>query len=409
MRRLLLLLTLPALLVGCPEPEPEPEPTPPPVTETAFAGTVVDRQGGDPLEECLVGVTPDDAVETDEDGAFAIVVGLGATVHVACEGRPVWSATLPEIAAAEWTIGIDGGAPPADWCPISLSYDGSAVDGAGGRLELRVLNATDTASLGLTFQSGLTVEGVFAVPPGDFKVLGRAHGGDEAGFGITDVQTCTGGETAAVALTIEPVATRELSGTWSPTSSDVDLSVTATQPLDDADFGWWEQDVAHAGSGNPVGWSLTVAEGIGTGPLDLEACQSRGDEHACRGRLDVDDSGGSIDLGELVEPVSPAASVDAGGIDVSIPFDVTSGHTVVRVDDFTDPLAIETVWRAVVADGASATVDAAWFDALDGSDYLVRVFAIDGSVIDWAASPEPIDFTDGYAYQAPGLLEIEAD
>jgi len=401
------LVLLSVSLSAGPEPEPEPEPTPAPLTEMAFSGVVVDRVTGEPLEECLVGTSPGDAAETGEDGRFDLVVDLGATVSVRCEDRPVRSAALPDLALADWVVEIDSDEGPADACSPSVGVDATAVDGIGGTTELRVVNADATASLRGAFYAQQTVgAGVFEVPPGDFKVLARAYGGPEAGFGISDRQTCDGAALPEVAVVMEPVSTRDLGGTWEPTSSDVALSVFATQPLDDSDFSWWEQDVAHDSSGNPVGWSLTVAEGIGTGPLDLEACQARDGELACRGRLDVDE-GGAIALGPLVEPVVPLITVDADGVTVSLPFEIGDGRMTVRMDDLTDPLAQRTVWRGVAA-GSELTIATEWFeDGLAGTDYGFRVFAIDGAVIDWSTSPEPTDFVDGYAYQAPGLVQVE--
>jgi hypothetical protein len=293
-----------------------------------------------------------------------------------------------------------------DGCSPSLSVDATAVDGAGGRFELRILNATDTASLNLTFHSEQTVgAGVFEVPPGDFKFLARAYGGPEAGFGKSSLQTCTGGGAVIeVDLTMETVPTRELSGTWAPTSTDVELAVYADMPLDDADFGWWEQDIAHTSSGNPVGWSLTVADDIGTGPLGIEACQSRTDQEACRGRVDIDEDG-TIDLGDLVEPVSPTATI-GDVLTVSLPVTIEQGRMTVRMDDITDPFNTQTVWRGIAV-GNQISIPVGWFaDGLSGTDYGLRFFAIDGAVIDWASSPEPVEFLDGYAYQAPGYLEI---
>ncbi len=394
------------LLTACPEPEPEPEPTPPPLTETAFTGVVVDRTEGTPLEECLVGTDFADAVETNDDGTFDIVVPLGSTVHVACELRPVWSAVLAEVATADWTIEIEGDPVPVDACSPAVTVDATAVDGAGGAMEIRILNATDTASLTGAFYAEQTIgAGVFSVPPGDYTVLARAFGGTEAGFGIASTQTCAGGGGGDVTVVVAPTTTEELGGSWSPTSSDVDLSVSATQPLDSADFSWWDQQVAHLSSGNPVGWSLTIADAIGAGPLDLEGCQARTGQFACRGRLDVG-SGTDLDLGELVEPVSGEATI-ADVVTVSLPFDIDSGYMTVRMDDVSDPFAQRTAWRGVTPTN-EISVPAEWFaDGLAGTDYAFRVFGIDGAEVDWAASFEPHDFVDGYAYQAPGLIQIE--
>lgn len=402
------LLGLLLVLSACPEPEPEPEPTPPPLTETEFAGVVVDQANGTPLGECLVGTDPGTAIETDDDGRFSVVVPLGSTVHVACELRPVWSAVLAEVAATDWRIEVDGDPVPTDACSPSITIDATGVvPGPGGAMEIRILNATDTASLTGAFYAEQTIgAGVFSVPPGDYTVLARAFGGAlAAGFGIAPTMTCVGGESDQVTVVVEETSTEELGGTWTASSSDVDFFVSATQKLDSADFGWWDQNVTHRYSGNPVGWSLTIADAIGAGALDVEGCQGRLGQRGCRGRLDVG-SGTDLDLGELVEPVDGEATIGEL-VTVSLPFDIDAGYMTVRMDDLTDPFDQRTVWRGVTPSN-EISVPAAWFaDGLAGTDYGFRIFGIDGAEVDWAAAFEPHGFVDGYAYQAPGLLQIE--
>lgn len=410
MTRFLSMSLFAALLLGCPTDEPDPEPEPEPITETDMQGTLTDRDTGEALADCEVGVERDDAVLSDGAGAFGLVVDLGAVVHVLCPDAPLHSFAVPELEAIEWAVRIDRGLgqDPGSSCFPTLQMDASALGpDNGGELELRVLNATDTASLTNDFYEGLTLSNIFMVPQGDYRLYARAFGGEQGGFGSSAVQSCDGdGSNPAVPVVVEPVTLHEIQGTWSSSVAGAEFSVLAYQQLDDAEFSWWSQQVAHDSSGNPNGWSVDVADGIGVGQLDLEACQTVGESTACVNRLDVDDSG-TVALGDLVAPADVVATLVSGQrLSVSLPVELSSGRMVVRVDDWTDPLDPVVLWRATSYE-ASLALPLDWLDEVPDADGMrARVFALDGLTFDFTQGYEPTAWPDGWASWAPGLADV---
>ena len=64
------------------------------------------------------------------------------------------------------------------------------------------------------------------------------------------MQSCAGdGAAPDVDVVVEEVALTELSGSWAPTATDVDLTLSAWQNLDDGDFDWYEAEVSHGSTG----------------------------------------------------------------------------------------------------------------------------------------------------------------
>ena len=408
MTRFLPLSLLAALLLGCPTVEPEPEPDPEPLTETTVHGTLVDRDTDDALSDCEVGVAREDAVLSDGDGAFELVVDLGDVVHVLCPETPLHSFAVPELESIDWTIGVDRGTGmDGGVCYPTMQMDATALGDNGGELELRILNATDTASLTNDFYQTLTLSNIFLVPAGDYRLYARAYGGEQGGFGASALMSCAGdGSNPTIEVDVMPVDLYDVQGTWSGAAAGADFSVHAWQQLDDPDFSWWSQDVAHTSSGNPNGWSATVAEGIGAGQLDLEACQTVGESTACVNRLDVDDSG-TVPLGELVAPADVVATLVSGQrLSVSLPVELSSGRMVVRVDDWADPFAPEIVWRATSYD-PSLALPLEWLDEVPAVGGLrARVVGLDGVEIDYTQGYELVDLPDGWVKWAPGLAEV---
>ncbi len=396
-------------LLGCPPaPEPEPEPEPEPVTETALHLTLTDRLTDVPVSGCEVGTALDSVVTSGADGVAELTVDVGSTVHVRCATGPVQSWQLPAIAEVTWTLEIDRAVGPdvAVWCSPTVHVDSSALGaGNGGRIELRVLNADQTAGFTTNFQPTLTLAGVFFLPQGDYKLFGRAYDGTQGGFGRSALLTCDGdGSAPEVDLVVEPVPLRELSGTWGP-ATGADAELFAHQQLDDPDFDWFDFTVAHRSSGNPVGWSLTVAEEIGAGPLDLEACQTIDDATACLNLLEIDDSD-DVAVGDLPLPVTADVGRDDDVVWAELPLTLESGHMTVRLDDYTDPFDQAVLWRGHATESAME-IPRDWLDGgASGTDLRVRLFALDGATYDAATSPGVSSFTDGWLSYSPPLTPI---
>lgn len=407
-RRTSPLLLTAALLLGCP-PAPEPEPEPEPVlTETTLRATLVDRLTDVPLPDCEVGVDLASVVETDDDGLAELVVDAGAVVHARCDSGPVHSWRLPLLAELDWTLSIDTDEETDTdvWCSPAVHVDSSALGaGNGGSIELRILNDSQTAGFSTDFVPTLTLAGAFFVPEGDYKVFARAYDGTVGGFGRTELLTCAGdGSAPEVDLIVEQVDLRDLGGTWEP-SSGMETELFAHRPLDDADFDWFSFKVAHRSSGNPVGWSLTLADGIGAGPLELEVCQSAAAATACLNLLDVDESG-DLALGPLVDPVPADAQRDDATISIAVPLDLASGHMTVRLDDVTDPFDQVTLWRGW-SPTAEIAVPREWLDGgASGDDVRARVFALDGANYDLGSAIEPTGFVSGWTSFSPPLTEL---
>jgi hypothetical protein len=245
------------------------------------------------------------------------------------------------------------------------------------------------------------------VPEGDYKLYARVYGGTEGGFGASTLQHCDGdGSGPNVEVEIEPLTQRELQGTWSGATAGAEFSINAYQLLDDADFDWWSQEIAHTSSGNPNGWSVTVTDGIGTGPLDLEACQTVGESLACVNRVAVDDTG-TIPLGELVPPASVVASlISDQRLSVSLPVELDSGRMVVRVGVWEDAVTEVPIWRATTFD-PSIALPLEWLDEVPNADAMTaRVFALDGATFDFTQGYEPTDYPDGWVRWAPALADV---
>ncbi len=402
-------LSFAVLLFGCPTVEPEPEPEPEPITETHVQGTLVDRDSDEALADCEVGVERADAVSSDSSGAFELVVDVGAVVHILCPETPLHSFAVPELASIDWTIPVNRGTgqDPATSCYPTMSMDATALGDNGGQLELRVLNATDTASLVNDFYQELTLSNIFMVPEGDYRLYARAFGGDQGGFGTSTLLSCAGdGSNPTIEVDVMPVTLQDLQGTWSGAAAGAEFSMLAYQQLDDADFGWWSQRVDHTSSGNPNGWTLTVAEGIGAGQLDVEACQTVGDSTACVNRLAVDTSG-TVAVGDLVSPADVVATLVSGQrLSVSLPVELASGRFLVRIDDWTDPFAPAVLWRGTSYEPSMA-LPLEWLEEVPAADAMkARVFALDGATFDFTQGYEPTDLPDGWVQWAPGLADV---
>ena len=410
MNRILPVACALAILAGCPEPEPEPDPEPDPLMETVVSGVLVDRDSGEALADCEVGVERTDAVLSDSSGEFELTVGLGAIVHVLCEETPLHSFAVPELETIDWTVRInrETGPDPASSCSPTLAMDATALDADnGGHVELRYLSAVGTMSWTSIFWQSTTTPNLFIIPEGDYKLLAHAYGGTEGGFGLSAPQSCAGdGSSPTIDVEVTPLTLRQIQGTWSGAAAGAEFEVNAYQQLEEGELDWWWQEVAHTSSGNPNGWSATVADGIGFGPLDLEACQTVNGSMACVSRVAVDDSG-TVPLGELVAPESVVASLIADQrLSVSLPVEFSSGRMVLRVGRWVDVNTEVPIWRATSYD-PSIAVPLEWLeDLLTDEPLTARVYALDGATFDFTEGYEPTAYPDGWMRWAPALADV---
>jgi len=407
-RRVLALSGLLCALAGCPtDPEAVPEPEPE-VSRTQVDGVVLDHDSGEPRAWCEVGVDRADSFLSDPDGRFSLTAAPGEVLHVLCSDSPLYSFEIPEVDALHWDIRIDQawGPDPATSCSPTLHLDGSALpESNGGWMDVGALTADTAYFIDTDFYLESTWTGVFPVPAGDYQLFARAWGGESGGFVASDRQSCAGdGSVPEVEMALAPIGLRELHGTWSGVAAGAELAVHAHQAVGASLFDSHRFAIAHSSVGGPEGWSVLVADAIGTGPIDIEACQTVGGSTACVNRLEVDE-GGLVPVEELPTPVDATVSfVDDERLTVSVPVELTSGRMVVRLHDWSDPLS--PLWRAT---SWSSSIDAPleWLDGLPSPLYLsVRVTAQDGVTFDLPAGYEPLELPDGWIGWSPDRVEL---
>jgi hypothetical protein len=399
-------------LAACPEPEPEPEPEPQPeASDLRFV--VVDGITEAPVEECLVGETVEAAVTTGEDGVAALAVARGASVHVLCEGAVLRSFRLPDVDVLDWTVPVDRGGSafdPETWCMPNVEFDGSALGIASGdgSLEIRVLTAERTGRYGSAYYPLLNLEAYLAVPPGDYEVLARAYGGEVAGFARSGTLNCPGdGAAPDLSLALAPLSVTSRNGTWAGLA-DADSYDLALRRSAGGVGGWYGYRVDHSLLASDTGFTVEMADGIGEGGIDLDACAERADgAEACVTRVGVAESG-TLDVGALPGFVAADlvlcddGTVSGGGVSGGeFGADSSWNAELWSEGDF----VFTQHWDAWSSGSLLPVVPAGWFEAAGmvpaPANLELELRGRAGVVFDWTAGWEPVERPDGWtSYRA---------
>lgn len=389
-------------LGGCPSEVPTDDDD---STGLTFAGTLVDIDRGDPLEDCSVGETLDGAVQSGADGRFELELSAEeTTVHIKCSGGVLRSFRLPPGTSFDWEIGVDMGTGPdleVECLPtISGDAEPTGLAAGEGRMELRVLTDSATGAWTTNLPSAgwtVNITSFLRVPQGPYLAIGKAHSGSIPGFAISETQTCDGnGSAPNVDLELQAMTTTSLSGSWSP-ASGADYTFAASQPLSgvDAKFQWYDYDVVHTSTADGSTWELELIDGIGTGTPEVAACQAASDGRStCLIRRDITDG---ADLGAMPEFVSLATNMNGEDMVITPVGAVDSGSTLIHLTtDLADPMW--TGWTPGAGSEYEIDVPAEWITDLPDPTTLYGFGRGERDVThDFATGFEATDRPDGWS------------